>query len=183
MVNSATANGPASVAPASQASTDTTPINPVTGAPNPAWKTSNDAAPVGSAPVGSAPVIDPAMHLGRQVSILNRHASPRSSQPELAWITFIHSNGTVNVGGFDAHGGVFALVGVAMVAAGAVTPSSVFAMWPGDAPANLRVTHPGSPLSAAAYPTGGRALATPEPGRPVNAVTGLPATDAELASA
>lgn len=47
--------------------------------------------------------------IGRVLLIQNRDGLPKSSQPEPALVTYVHDDRTVNVGGFGAHGNVFAL--------------------------------------------------------------------------
>lgn len=53
--------------------------------------------------------------IGRVLLIQNRDSLPKSSQPEPAFITYVHDDRTVNVAGFGAHGTPFAIQSIALL--------------------------------------------------------------------
>jgi hypothetical protein len=67
--------------------------------------------------------------IGRVVLIHNRDVTPKSSQPEPALITFVHSDRSINVGGFNAHGQPFHATTIPLLQDSDAAPAGVHAEW------------------------------------------------------
>lgn len=68
--------------------------------------------------------------IGRVVWIQGRDISPKSSQPEPALISYVHTDRSVNVGGFNAHGQPFHAQSIPLLQDDDVAPETgVYASW------------------------------------------------------
>jgi hypothetical protein len=77
--------------------------------------------------------------VGRIIHIFGRHAVAPKYQPEAAIISYVHTDGTINIGGWDSFGMPFAANHVAI----GKNPDGIYADWPKDAlPAQKTVNDP-----------------------------------------
>lgn len=67
--------------------------------------------------------------VGRVILVKNRDAAPKSSQPEPALISFVHSDRSINVGGFNAHGQPFHATSIPLLQDEDEAPAGVYAEW------------------------------------------------------
>lgn len=67
--------------------------------------------------------------VGRVVWLRNRHEAISREQPEVAFITYVHSDSCINVAGFNANGTPIAETSVLLVQDGEPAPEHVYAEW------------------------------------------------------
>jgi hypothetical protein len=67
--------------------------------------------------------------VGRVVWVRNRPGAISSLQPEVGFITYVHSDSCINVGGFDANGEPFRQTSLFLVQDGSGSQGGPYAEW------------------------------------------------------